>query len=426
MALKVAFAFAALLSLASACSVAPGGCTTKICRQLTLISQSDWNKSALVGQKKGRWTKVVPKTQELKRGGPIVNFEIFTAIGIDGSKGVIGTNKAKNLGTCCTACAQTAGCKLYQFFEKASVSKGKKAVPGFKKGTQCYLLNDGAEPIPGQSFGTPTSGTATVQDKNSRIYDGSWVGGICNPSGSVKDDPHFTGAMGTSFDFNGELNRPFCLITDRDFHLNVLLKGYEDSTAEKGMRSWIKELGLLWNANGKTHTARLAARNGKQQERGNGFLSAVEIDNSAVAVPASEGEATKADGFTLTFLGVEKLGPYDIDRYALNIAGVAKLTLRLRVAHKKLQSPDDAEAHFNIEVVELNQTPKVHGVLGQTFRTTEEQVKKALRFSELVELLHTPVRADGATGQGFLDGSVKDYETSSVLAPDCGFAAFSQ
>jgi hypothetical protein len=426
MAAKVVLAFAALISLASACSVAPGGCTKRICNKLAKLSQSDWNKSELVGFHRGRWTSAVPKSKEWKKGGPIVNYEIFTAIGLDGSKGVIGTSKVKNLGECCAVCAQTSGCKLYQFFEKGSVSSGKTGVPGFKEGIQCYLLNNGGEAIPGQSFGTPVSGTFSKQSETGKTYDGSWVGGICNPSGSVKDDPHFTGAMGTSFDFNGELNKPFCLITDQDFHLNVLLKGYEDSTAEKGMRSWIKELGLLWNANGQTHTARLAARNGKQQERGNGFLSAVEIDNSAVAVPASEGEAAKADGFTLTFLGVEKLGPYDVDRYALDIAGVAKLTLRLRVAHQKLQSPDDAEAHFNIEVVELKQTPKVHGVLGQTFRTTEDQVKRALKYSELVELLHTPVRADGATGQGFLDGSVKDYETSSVLASDCGFAAFSQ
>ena len=204
-----------------------------------------------------------------------------------------------------------------------------------------------------------------------------------------------------------------------------MLKGYEDDTAEKGLRSWIKEVGLLWTtADGKAHSAHMVARNGKETRRGAGFMSRLALDDAIVAVPSEEGQAAKADGFSLQFTGVEKLGLYDVEHFIADVAGVAKLHLRMRVVHKKLQAPDDAEAHFNIEVVELKQTPRVHGVLGQTFRSTDEQVRKALKYSELAELLHAPVRADGETGKGFLDGSVSDYEASSVLAPDCSFSAF--
>ena len=334
----------------------------------------------------------------------------------------------RSLGGCCTKCAATAGCVAYQFFKQDDLDDTSTKKPaGLKAGVQCYLLAGGSSKKDESKYGLPFAGRHSdqVDGDGNIIWTPSWVGGTCNPAADVTDDPHFTGALGTRFDFNGELNKPFCLLTDKDFHINVMLKGYEDDTAEKGLRSWIKEVGLLWTANGKSHSAHLVARNSKESARGDGFMSRLALDNEVVAVPAQEGEEVTADGFTLRFVGVEKTGPYDVEKYTAEIAGVAKLNLRMRVAHKKLQAPDDAEAHFNIEVVELKQTPKVHGVLGQTFRNSQEQVRKALKYSELAHLLHAPVRADGATGQGFLDGSVGDYEASSVLAPDCRFTSYS-
>ena len=296
------------------------------------------------------------------------------------------------------------------------------APTGYIPGKQCYLLTGGDDTTDLKPWGLPTSGRYSDQ-KVSKVIP-SWVGGLCNPDPEIVDDPHFVGAQGTRFDFNGVLNKPFCLITDKDFHINVLLKGYKDDTAEKGMRSWIKEVGLLWTANGKTHSAHLVARNGKQSARGDGFMSRLALDNAVVAVPGKEGEEAKANGFSIRFVGVEQRGPYDVEHYLVQIGGVATLNLRMRAAHKKLQSADDAEVHFNIEVTELQQTPKVHGVLGQTFRNTEAQMKKALKFSELALLLHSPVRADGETGKGFLDGQVGDYESTSVLSPDCRFSSY--
>ena len=331
-----------------------------------------------------------------------------------------------SLSDCCVECAQTAGCRLFQFLSATDIgrigTRGRVAPAGFADGTQCYLLTGGNDFTDLQTYGLPTSGTHSAQ-RRSRVIP-SWVGGLCNPAPEVVDDPHFVGAQGTRFDFNGVLNKPFCLITDKDFHINVLLKGYQDDTAEKGLRSWIKEVGLLWTANGKTHRAHLVARDGKQTARGDGFMSRLALDNAEVAVPAKEGEVVKAKGFSMRFVGVEQRGPYDVEHYLVQIGGVATLNLRMRAAHKKLQTAEDAEVHFNIEVTELQQTPKVHGVLGQTFRNTQAQMKKALRFSELALLLHSPVRADGETGKGFLDGQVGDYESTSVLSPDCRFSSY--
>jgi len=47
---------------------------------------------------------------------------------------------------------------------------------------------------------------------------------------------------------------------------------------------------------------------------------------------------------------------------------------------------------------------KVHGVLGQTYRNTPAQLMKAVEYSELNRLLGGPVKADGDSGAGFLEG----------------------
>lgn len=75
--------------------------------------------------------------------------------------------------------------------------------------------------------------------------------GYCNPGNdttNVVDDPHFTGARGTKFDFNGELDKAFCLVTDKRIHINAVLKGYKSTNTYrasvgadgKATRSWIR------------------------------------------------------------------------------------------------------------------------------------------------------------------------------------------
>ena len=87
--------------------------------------------------------------------------------------------------------------------------------------------------------------TLAASTKN---YSASYIGGKCNGKAGVWADPHFVGAEGTRFDFNGEIGKPFCLLTDRRFHVNMLLDGYMDDRVTlpaggaKGptVRSWIR------------------------------------------------------------------------------------------------------------------------------------------------------------------------------------------
>ncbi|CAI5475505.1 unnamed protein product [Closterium sp. Yama58-4] len=304
----------------------------------------------------------------------------------------------------------------------------------------CYLLEKNGGSGTSGSFKTPNAGDAATQTANAALYPLSFVGGLCNGTALVENDPHLTGAHGTHYDFTGRLDKSFCLFSDRRFHVNMHLDGYQgappaisasaksnenkDSSTE--LHTWIKEVGVVWmTPDGANHTLRMVARKGKQQERGdNGFISLLEVDGTTMA-PPSVGESISTNSrLVVTKVAEEKEGPFDVDQFKVRVAGLGELDVRVRVAHPLLQTPTEAEAHFNVELSDVKMTSAAHGVLGQTFRNSPEQLQRAVKYSHLAALLHHPVDVDKAEGRGFLDGEVEDYISSSVIAPDCKYASY--
>ncbi|GJP50908.1 hypothetical protein CLOM_g10061 [Closterium sp. NIES-68] len=263
---------------------------------------------------------------------------------------------------------------------------------------------------------------------------------------TTENDPHFLGAQGTHFDFNGLPEKNFCLYTDKQVHVNMGMRGYLDSRSTQNaalvvngsaVRTWIRQLAVMWTDNSAaadsdntvaakpaTHSLVLTARDGKEQLRGeSGFLASAELDGSPLPRLAPGESRSLADGkLSLQFVAEEKVGPYDVDHYYLRLDGLLELDLKLRPAHPLLQTPEDAQVHINLMFTDASASSSVHGVMGQTYRGGREA--RTMEFSRLSALLHHPVSADGEEGRGFLDGQVGDYETSAVTATDCRFSAF--
>ncbi|GJP30323.1 hypothetical protein CLOM_g737, partial [Closterium sp. NIES-68] len=321
-----------------------------------------------------------------------------------------------NPASCCNTCASTPLCTYWQYIPDITID-GKKG-----KGA-CYLIHDQIDFTCGEM-------TAQYSTETKPVPLQVRIGGECNPAAKILNDPHLVGAHGTHFDFNGRPDKAFCLLTDRDLHVNMLLRGYYDERTDnaalvvdgKAVHTWIKELGIVWTAGGVDHKIRLAARGGKQQERGEGFMKSIEIDGEEIPRMQVGDSVTGAGGLKVEFRGLEKEGPFDVDYYLLTIDGLVSLDLRLRVAHPKLQTPTDAEAHINVGIAELEHTEEIHGVLGQTYRADHSQ--RAADFQRLIASLHRPISADGAEGKGFLDGTPRSYEASDVLAVDCAYTAY--
>ncbi|CAI5491099.1 unnamed protein product [Closterium sp. Naga37s-1] len=322
-----------------------------------------------------------------------------------------------NPASCCNTCAAMPLCTYWQYIPDITID-GKKG-----KGA-CYLIHDQIDFSCGEM-------TAQYNTETKPVHLQVRIGGECNPNPKILNDPHLVGAHGTHFDFNGRPDKAFCLLTDRNLHVNMLLRGYYDERTDnsaaavvdgKAVHTWIKELGIVWTAAGVDHKFRLAARSGKQQERGDGFVKEIEIDGAAIPRMQVGDKVTSAGGLTLEFRGLEKEGPFDVDYYLLSIDGLITLDLRLRVAHPKLQTPTEAEAHINVGIAELEHTEEIHGVLGQTYRA--DHAARAADFQRLVASMHRPISADGAEGEGFLDGTPRSYEASDVLAVDCAYTAY--
>ncbi|GJP62027.1 hypothetical protein CLOP_g19132 [Closterium sp. NIES-67] len=313
---------------------------------------------------------------------------------------------------CCNKCSNTTGTTSFncRYWVHIPSSGGSQDTCSGKPCGKCILLPaiDGIEPVKGGG-------------KKIRI------GKACP---TTQNDPHFLGAHGTRFEFNGLPEKSFCLYTDRQMHINMGMRGYFDDRTEgaalivngKAVRTWIRQLAIMWRSrDGASHSFVITARDGKEQARGDGFVKSIVADNKALP-KLKVGESKKIADLTLTFNKIEKVGPYDVDAYTVKIGDQMELDLRLRVAHPLLQTPDDAETHINVMFTDVSPSADVHGVMGQTYRTGRE--KRTTDFSRLAAVLHHPVSADGAEGKGFLDGKVSDYETTSVTATDCRFSAF--
>ena len=268
------------------------------------------------------------------------------------------------------------------------------------------------------------------------VFAGLYPTGLhCNSPNATKrastcNDPHFVGAKGTHFDFNGLPGDDYCLFTDSSVHINMHMIGYFDERTVgasvlangKAVRTWIGNLGIMWKSGGESHSLVLSARKGPQVERGSGFLASAELDR--VALPALQvGETrTLAGGAKLTFDEISSTGIFPLDVYTVTVPGLFTISVSLRVAHPLLRTPTDAMTHINVVFTEMHPTAKVHGVMGQTFR--DDRSSRTMDFKVLGTLLRRAVAADGPSGKGFLDGNTEDYKTSGVAAADCRFSAF--
>ncbi|CAI5512410.1 unnamed protein product [Closterium sp. Naga37s-1] len=318
---------------------------------------------------------------------------------------------------CCAACTNSTACSFWQHYIPSSLSCSNCGI--------CYLYK------PTDAQPTCETRTVVVGGTTRTFVNASTLG---RPCPYTKHDPHFRGAHGTRFEFNGAPEKSYCLLTDSSLHVNMKMRGYYDtrtigaSLLRNGLavRTWIRELGFVWSVDGVEHSFRLAARNGKSDKRDNGFLSLIEFDGRVL--PSLEpGESYNLDGgLAFVFKGFEQEGGgfFDVDAYSLRIGDKLAMDIKLRPAHPLLQTPDDAQVHLNVNFKHVSRSPSVHGIMGQTYR--EGRAERAIDYAMLSRLLRTPFSADGDNGQGFLDGKSSDYETSGVLSTDCGYSAFSK
>eukprot|EP00899_Mesostigma_viride_P007714 jgi/Mesvir1/16944/Mv25090-RA.1 len=228
----------------------------------------------------------------------------------------------------------------------------------------------------------------------SATQDAIWLGrtGQCGEcaarwdSAGAKSDPHFVTAKGEHFDWMGQGDRSFCIISDKAVHVNAHLFAGTDGL-RKG--TWIDQIAVLHDGdNIVVSTGNPAGLPG--------LYGSVSLNGRADTSVGSSSSAVVGKGLTMRRKKT---------RTWVTVEGVLELEVEVVRASTWEAGRGPARDFLNFRVHGLNATESVHGVLGQTFRPTAQgATKSALK--------------------GLVEGTDPDYMTSGLLAADCSFSQF--
>ncbi|CAI5470835.1 unnamed protein product [Closterium sp. Yama58-4] len=221
---------------------------------------------------------------------------------------------------------------------------------------------------------------------------------------------------------SGRPNRNYALISDAHVHVNAFFGGRYGVWANHAKAlTWIRSLAVMTGH----HLLILDARRGASAEYGNGYLARMVVDGGVREIDTPGTSAQLWPGAELAWVvGGKRDGNDLIDVYELRVANVVTLRVTLRPEIAAMRTATDGTVHMSIGVDWASLSPSVHGVLGQTFRP---DFIGRLAQQKLVhsDLLHEDV-VPGDNAEGFIDGTVKDYQVSALSKADCRFCRFAR
>eukprot|EP00270_Netrium_digitus_P010067 TRINITY_DN3091_c0_g1_i4.p1 TRINITY_DN3091_c0_g1~~TRINITY_DN3091_c0_g1_i4.p1 ORF type:complete len:390 (-),score=86.96 TRINITY_DN3091_c0_g1_i4:220-1389(-) len=254
----------------------------------------------------------------------------------------------------------------------------------------------------------------------SATFPASFAASLPLPLASLHGDPHFKGADGINFRFTGELGNTYCLLTEPLLHINIQLQGFQSLDGKDNLvtRTWVKALGVLV---GK-HQLSMVARSGGDVSIGSGYLSSIRLNDREIQLPPGS-KIVSADGaLTVQHLVQEEGSDENVQSFLLATASGAEILAKLQPEEEARRKAEDALIHFNVDVLKAGVLREPHGVMGQTFRSSQrEQVFRfATKWNPELEVWEV----SGPNGDEYLDGTVTDYQTSGLLQPDCKVSKF--
>ncbi|CAI5499889.1 unnamed protein product [Closterium sp. Naga37s-1] len=225
------------------------------------------------------------------------------------------------------------------------------------------------------------------------------------PIASFFGDPHFEGADGVHFRFTGVPGEAYCLLSDSSLHINMEMAG---------------DSGVLVAG----HSLQLRARQGSDASLGDGFLQSIVLDDVAQRLSPSHILESDDGALRVHHVGVTESNGVETETLRIQSGGRqgADFLVHIRPEAVDRQSPADAFVHFSVEVLSGGGLTDPHGVMGQTFRSSQKERSFAVSLQWSRDAQAWEVAGDN--GDGYLDGSVESYRSSSLVAADCAFSRF--
>lgn len=265
----------------------------------------------------------------------------------------------------------------------------------------CYVDCNSCKPVCGEYATTPALNCIfhtlilSVNGCDARMHAVCSVPGACG-------DPRFIGGDGNAFYFHGRRDADFCVLSDRDLHINAHFIGRRGSGMTRDF-TWIQAIAVLFDGHRLYVGARKTATWDDDVDR-----LEITLDGEPVHLP-EEADATWTSSAVPT-LSVTRTKAANGVLVALDglfrvRANAVPITEEESRVHRYGMTADDCLAHLDLAFRFDALTGDVHGVVGQTYRSDYVN-----RFD---------VRASMPTMRG-----ERNFTTSSLFAADCGVARF--
>jgi hypothetical protein len=223
--------------------------------------------------------------------------------------------------------------------------------------------------------------------------------------GAVCEDPRFIGGDGNTFYFHGRRDRDFCLLSDANLHIN----GHFIGSHVPGLTrdpTWVQAIAVQFSGR---HRLYVGARRTAVWDDDADRLDVV-FDGEAVHVPRVANARWEAPSSTPSLSVTRTKAANGV---VLELAGVFRLTANAvpiteedsRIHNYGLRVGEDCLAHLDLAFKFYALTDDVHGVLGQTYRSSY--------VNRLDVTAKMPVM-----------GGERDFAASGLFATDCSVARY--
>lgn len=215
-------------------------------------------------------------------------------------------------------------------------------------------------------------------------------------------DPRFTGGDGNTFYFHGKKDQDFCIVSDRDLHINAHFIGNHNPAMKRSF-TWVQAIGVSFG----DHHLYIGARKAVEWDEEEDHIE-ITLDGEAIDVETAKNaqwvsralpglSVTRTD--TVNTVNVELDGVFSIS------ANAVPITDEDSRIHNYGKTGNDSLVHLDLGFRFHSLTEDVDGVLGQTYRPD---------FVSKVDI----------TANMPIMGGAPKYLSSSLFSTDCAVSRF--
>ncbi|CAI0557398.1 unnamed protein product [Linum tenue] len=228
----------------------------------------------------------------------------------------------------------------------------------------------------------------------------------CDKPGAVCQDPRFIGGDGITFYFHGKKDRDFCLVSDENLHINAHFIGKRNPKMTRDF-TWVQSIAIFFDSHRITVGALKTSTWDDSVDR-----LYVTFDGEPLLLPERQGASWESGTTAATAPRTSVTRSADANSVVVEVEG--KLRIAAKVVpitkedsriHNYGVTSDDCLAHLDLGFRFDALSGDVNGVLGQTYKAGYV----------------SPVSVSAKMA---VMGGEREFETSSLFAPDCKAARF--